>query len=396
MVQPRRLEGSKNEYNFLSKRDESVAEKNIEKYSIIYIILRNLSVLKWTILATFLAAGVLPVPDASAAEVFTKDQGLQGSVVGVTAEGVEFETIYGKGTIVIPWADVKGIRSDKEFFILQAEADTVVGRIWGLEDGRLLVGESFETAVHIPVGQILHLITRQQYETSRLDRLRVRYRYWTANFDLAFGFTDATTDTTSLSTALELRRKKKPLDFFFGAYYFFKTSKESSESRVTDENRLFGRARLDRDLSDRTFAFGQLTAVYDQIQDLRLRTDPVVGVGYRFVDREKLMISGRSAPGYVYQRYFGGDVEDYFTILFGGDLEADLPYGSKFRLGAEYLPEVSDWQGNYLIRTFADWTMPIIDWLDFKIAVFNTYNNRSPDDTERNTFTTTAGISFRF
>ncbi len=373
-----------------------MAEKNIEKYSIIYIILRNLSVLKWTILATFLAAGVLPVPDASAAEVFTKDQGLQGSVVGVTAEGVEFETIYGKGTIVIPWADVKGIRSDKEFFILQAEADTVVGRIWGLEDGRLLVGESFETAVHIPVGQILHLITRQQYETSRLDRLRVRYRYWTANFDLAFGFTDATTDTTSLSTALELRRKKKPLDFFFGAYYFFKTSKESSESRVTDENRLFGRARLDRDLSDRTFAFGQLTAVYDQIQDLRLRTDPVVGVGYRFVDREKLMISGRSAPGYVYQRYFGGDVEDYFTILFGGDLEADLPYGSKFRLGAEYLPEVSDWQGNYLIRTFADWTMPIIDWLDFKIAVFNTYNNRSPDDTERNTFTTTAGISFRF
>jgi putative salt-induced outer membrane protein YdiY len=199
-----------------------------------------------------------------------------------------------------------------------------------------------------------------------------------------------------LSSALELRRQKKPLDFFFGGYYFFQTSKASGESRVTDENRLLGRARLDRDLSDRTFAFGQITAEYDEIQNLSLRTDPVVGVGYRFVDREKLMISGRSGPGYVYQRYFGGDVEDYFTILFGGDLEADLPYGSKFRLGAEYLPEVSDWQGNYLIRTIADWTMPIIGWLDFKIAVFDTYNNRPPDDTDRNTFTTTAGLSFRF
>ena len=319
-----------------------------------------------------LAAGVLPVPDASAAEVFAKDQGLQGSVVGVTAEGVEFETIYGKGAIVIPWVDVQGIRSDKEFFILHAETDTVVGRIWGLEDGRLLVGESIETAAHIPVEQILRSITRKQYDTSRLDRLRVRYRYWTSNFDLAFGFTDATTDTTSLSTALELRRQKKPLDFFFGAYYFFSSSKDSGESRVTDENRLLGRARLDYDLSDRTFAFGQITAEYDEIQNLSLRTDPVVGVGYRFVDREKLMISGRSGPGYVYQRYFGGGNEDYFTILFGGDLEADLPYGSKFRMGAEYLPEVSDWQGNYLIRTFADWTMPIIGWLDFKIAVFDT------------------------
>ena len=51
----------------------------------------------------------------------------------------------------------------------------------------------------------------------------------------------------------------------FGAYYFFQSSKKSGESRVTDENRLLGRARLDRDLSDRTFAFGQITAEYDEI-----------------------------------------------------------------------------------------------------------------------------------
>jgi len=380
----------------LSKRWEFAVEKMVARYSIISLLLRNFPILGWAFLSVCLTAGVLPVPDASAAEVFTKDQGLQGSVVGVRAEGVEFETIYGKGVIVIPWVDVQGIRSEKEFLILFAEAETAVGRIWGLEDSRLLVGESYETVTRIPVEQILRSITRDQYDTSRLDMLRVRYRYWNANFDLAFGFTDATTNTTSLSSALELRRQKKPLDFFFGAYYFFSSSKESGESRVTDENRLLSRARLDRDLTDRTFAFGQITAEYDEIQNLSLRTDPVVGVGYRFVDREKLMISGRSGPGYVYQRYFGGDVEDYFTILFGGDLEAELPYGSKFRLGTEYLPEISDWQGNYLIRTFADWTMPIIGWLDFKIAVFHTYNNRPADDTDRNTLTTTAGLSFRF
>jgi putative salt-induced outer membrane protein YdiY len=343
-----------------------------------------------------LTAGVLPTSNASAAVVFTKDKALEGSVVGVTSDGVQFETIYGKGAIVIPWVDVQGIRSDKEFLILFAEADTAVGRIWGLEDSWLLVGESYETVTRIPVEQILRSITRDQYVTSLLDRLRVRYRYWTANFDLAFGFTDATTNTTSLSSALELRRQKKPLDFFFGTFYYFGSSKESSENRVTTENRLLGRTRLNHDISERSFTFGQLTAEYDEIQKLSLRTDPAVGVGYRFVDHEKLMISGRSGPGYVYQRYFGGDTDNYFTILFGGSLEAELPYGSKFKWGAEYLPEVSDWQSNYLIRTFADWTMPIIGWLDFKIAVLNTYNNRPQDDTDRNTFTTTAGLSFRF
>ena len=355
-----------------------------------------MTVLAWAFSSICLAGIVLTILEASAAEVFAKDKVLEGSVVGVNAKGVKFETIYGKGAIVIPWADVEQIQSDKEFLILLVETGTVSGRIWGLEDDQLLVGDSIENSTRIPIEQILRSITREQFDTSRLDRLRVKYRYWTANFDLSFGFTNSTTDTTSLATALELRRKKKPWDFFFGAYYIYQTSKESGESRQTDENRLLGRTRLDYDLSERTFTFGQITAEYDEIQSLSLRSDPAAGIGYRFVNREKLMISGRTGPGYVYQRFFGGDTDNFFTILFGGDLEADLPYESKFRLGVEYLPEVIDWKDSYLVRSFADYTLPIIGWLDFKISFLNIYNNSPPEDTERNTFTTTAGISFRF
>jgi putative salt-induced outer membrane protein YdiY len=355
-----------------------------------------LSVLQRILAVAWLAICVLPISDAMAAEVFTKDQGLQGSVVGVTADGVEFETVYGKGAILIQWSDIEMIRSDKEFLVLFGEDQETIGRIWGLANGQLMVGPDRASAIGIPVDQIFRSFTRDQYEKSRLDRLRARFRYWTANYDLAFALTDATTDTTSFSTGLEIRRKKKPIDFFIRAHYFFGTAKESGESRVTTENRVLGRSRLDRDLSDRTFAFGQFTAEHDEIQRLSLRTDPVVGVGYRFIKREKFTLSGRTGPGYVYQRYFGGDVEDYYTMLFGANLEAELPYGSKLQFGAEYLPAISDWQGNYLIRAAGDWTMPIIGWLDFKIALFETYNNKPPPDIDRNSFTTTAGLSFRF
>jgi putative salt-induced outer membrane protein YdiY len=316
--------------------------------------------------------------------------------VGVTQDGVEFETIYGKGAVTILWADVQNIRSEKEFIILLVEGDDATGRIWGVEDGRLLVGENYETAARVPLEQIYRSITRDRYEESRLERLRARYRFWTANFDLALGYTDATTDTTNLSSALELRRRKKPYDYRLGGYFWYRTTKESGESRSTDENRLLGRTRLDRDLSERTFAFGQATAEYDEVQSLSLRADPVVGLGYRFVNRDDLMISGRSGPGYVYQRFFGGDKDTYFTVLFGGDLEADLPHGSQLRLGAEYLPEVADWEDSYLIRSYASWTMPIIGWLDFKLALLNIYNSQPQDDNERNTFNLTAGLSFRF
>jgi putative salt-induced outer membrane protein YdiY len=358
--------------------------------------LLNRPVLQWIFLAGCLTAAVLPVSNVSAAEVFTKDQGLEGSVAGITAEGVEFQTIYGKGVILIQWSDIEMIRSENEFLVLYGEAEEAIGRIWGLDNGQLMVGQSRATAIRIPVDRIYRSLRRDRYEESRLEWLRARYRYWTANFDLAFAYTDATTDTTSFSTALELQRKQKPVDLFFGAYYFFGSTKKSGGNRVTNENRLLGRTRLDHDITERSFLFGQVTAEYDEIQSLSLRADPVVGVGYRFVAREKLSISGRTGPGYVYQRYFGGDTENYFTILFGGKLEAELPSGSKFRWSAEYLPAVSDWKDNYIIRTFADLTMPIIGRLDFKIAVFDTYNNQPASDTERNSFTTTAGLSFRF
>jgi hypothetical protein len=49
---------------------------------------------------------------------------------------------------------------------------------------------------------------------------------------------------------------------------------------------------------------------------------------------------------------------------------------------------------SFLFRTTADWTMTIIGWLDLKLAMINIYNNRLAEDTQRNTFTTTAGRSF--
>jgi putative salt-induced outer membrane protein YdiY len=288
------------------------------------------------------------------------------------------------------------IQSDKEFEVLYGEAGIRAGRIWGLEGDAILVGESPDKATPIPVDQIFRSITREDYEKSRLEVLRAGYRYWTANFDLSAGYTDATTDTSTFATSFELRRKKAPTDFSFGAFYLFGTTKEKGEDRITNQNRLLGRTRLDYDLSDRLFSFGQVSAEYDEIQSLSLRTDPTVGLGYRFIMREKLKLSVRTGPGYVYQRFFGGDTEDFYTILFGGDLEADLPYGSKFRWSAEYLPSVKNWTDNYIIRTNADWTMPIVGWMNFKISVINIYNNRPAPDTDRNSFATLTGLSWQF
>jgi len=84
--------------------------------------------LRCTSLAAWLAVFLLLATVVSAAEVTTKDRELEGSVVGVSAEGVEFETIYGKGTLVIQWTDIEAIRSDKEFFNYSALKNRLFSR----------------------------------------------------------------------------------------------------------------------------------------------------------------------------------------------------------------------------------------------------------------------------
>jgi hypothetical protein len=129
-------------------------------------------------LTGLLVLGLGLVGAASAAEVVVKGQQLEGSVVGVTAKGVQFQTIYGEGgAIVIPRSDVEMIQSDEEFEVLYGEAGIIGGRIWGLEGDAILVGESPDKATPIPVDQIYRSVTREDYEKSRLEVLRARYRY---------------------------------------------------------------------------------------------------------------------------------------------------------------------------------------------------------------------------
>lgn len=336
------------------------------------------------------------VTAASAAEVVVKGQDLEGSVVGFTAGGVEFETVYGSGSIVIPWDSTESISTEKEFVVLYSDEELAIGRVWGFKNEELLVGDSLETAARIPVSQIIRSLTREKYESSKLEAMRVRYRFWNANFDLAWAYTDATTETNSFALGLEFTRKKKPTELFLAAYYRYATTKNQGEPTVKTEDRFYAPGRLDYEFSDRLYGFGAISYERDEIQGIKTRTDPNIGLGYRFVKRDDLSISGRIGPGYVYQKYYVGTTDDYFTILFGGDLDASLPYDSQLRVRLTYMPSVSDWTDNYLFRGSLDWTAPIIGMLDFKFTIFDTYNSQPAPNTKKNSFTTTVGFSFRF
>jgi len=120
-----------------------------------------------------------------------KSTRLDGTVVGVTASGIRFETSYGKGAIEIPYADIQALTTARAFVVLFGENGEARGRPWGVEAGNLLVGPDPGAAASVPVASIHHAAAEEAFDGSAVERSRARTRFWSGHLDLGFAYTDA-------------------------------------------------------------------------------------------------------------------------------------------------------------------------------------------------------------
>lgn len=333
---------------------------------------------------------------AHADEVTTKGTVLRGTVVGFTSSGIELDTEYGKGSVVISFDDVEDVETEGRYYVLHSDDGETSGRLLGMKDGQLLVGEDPSSAQPVQPADILMVYTADSYEQTGLGWIRRQLPLWRGNFDVGFSLTQSTTDSSALSIAFGADRKKRPTRFTINAGYRYGTQKEKHESRSTTENEILGKVRGEYDLTKKIFTFGSADAEYDEIESLSIRTVPQAGLGYRFWEEGSDLFQLEVGGAYVYERYFGGDTNKSFSIVFGKLLELGLPFGSTFHWRTDFLPAVDDFTGDYLLRTEASLAVPMLEYLQMKLTVADTYDSTPAEDSDHNQLTTTAGLSVVF
>jgi putative salt-induced outer membrane protein YdiY len=333
---------------------------------------------------------------ASASELTVKGEPLAGKVVGIAPGGVKFETVYGKGAIEIPWSDVERLSLEQEWVVLHGDTGEARGRVLAIEDGMLMVGTDAGSAARVDPSTIHRAFTSDEYDDSTLDALRARYRYWKGDLGFTAGLTRATNDSTNFAADLKVERRKAPTRFLGTASYRFSETKEPGLSTTRNDNAIRGLLRGEYEFSDRLYSYASATAEYDEVQSLSFRTVPKLGVGYRVIKTEKAELNLDVGPSYVYERFFGGDENDYFAIAFGGNCSYLFPKGIEFSCRGEYLPAVDDWTDNYLLRGSAQLSIPMLDWLSFRFLVEDEYNSTPAPGTVHNRLTMTAGLAANF
>jgi hypothetical protein len=355
-----------------------------------------------------LLLGLVPCMAASEARIVVKGDTLRGRVADLTSDGVSFEPIHGKGSILVPWSDVENLVTEDRLAILHGDKGETYGRVLGMSDGQLLVGESVETAERIDTATLFMALS-DDFGQTVMDRLRSRFRYWTAAFDSGVAYTDSTTDKASGFAALRFAREKGPTRLLVEGEARYANEKEQGEDRSVTENRMYGFARGEYDYTERFFDYVSVRATHDAIQHLGVRLEPRGGAGVHLIKGPDLNFSTDVGIVWIYEDYYGDEFvdgffplersrgsDDHFAIAFGAQADAKLPYGALWRARAEYLPAVDDWGHDYLARFETGLDFPLLEWLAFTVAIRDEYDNTPAEGTERNTFTTTAGLSFRF
>jgi uncharacterized protein DUF481 len=352
---------------------------------------------------------VLPLLASAQSTLGAKGDTMHGRITDLNADGVVFEPAPGKGSIAVLWADVQSIESEGSYSVMHGDEGEVHGRILGIQGGKLLVGDSPANAQQIDVGTIFHAYDESKTTGSWVERMRSRLRFWQASFDAGASYTDSTTDTTLGSLGLLIERKKSPTRFLLESGARYARQNARHESGTITENVLFLFTRGELDLTDHVYTYASTRFTHDNQLHLALRSEPRAGAGYYFVKSKTQNFSSDLGVAWVSETFFGDEFlqgttgpqrgrgrEDFWAIAFGAQGDAVLPYGALLRGRAEYLPAVDDWADDYLARAETSLDLPLVEWLAFRIAIGDEYDNTPAPGAQRNKLTTTAGISVRF
>jgi hypothetical protein len=352
-------------------------------------------------------AFALPVA-AFADEIVVKDVPMSGKVVGVNADGLEVETTYGKGNVLVKYADVTTLRTDAPFVVVTGDDGKVTGKLVGVRDGdKLLVGEDEASAQAIAVGTIFPSGTKEKWDASSLRRAKALLRYWTAHYDLAFGATDSTINSITLLTGFEVERRKDRTRLLTNASWRYGTKDDPDDENgeSTTENEILGGLRGEYDLTKLIYTFASGSAEYDEVEHLSIRAIPKAGFGVHILRLEESNGKPRHfwdvdiGGAWVYEDFFGDGQDDpnsYFAVAFGTDIFLTLPLGMTLTSRGEYLPAIDDWQNDYLLRGKATLAYPMTEWISLTSSIIDTYDNTPAEDTDQNSLTLTAGLSLVF
>ncbi len=340
--------------------------------------------------------GAQPVEDPPTDRIMVKDQILKVRIIRFDANGITYRSEFGKGVITTTYADLEGVSSRSAFRIVYGDGNEAVGRLLGFEEGRLMIGDSPTTVIHVPVEGIQVCVLAKDYYGSWWTRMNTDYRHWKADLSLGVNYEQGAVEKRKLEFGLSLTRRKRPTRFVFDFRYAFEIQKTVDNPEETTKDEFDTFLLGEYDIYKKQYLFIRPAAERDLPRLIQLRTYPAAGIGYRVIDEERRRLFFPIGIGYVNEDFVGFGTDSYASAYFGVEGLYEFSNGLVLAGNILYMPDISDPGQNWLFRWRIDFSVPIYDPLALRLRVREENDNNPDPAVGDNKFTTTLALVFRF
>jgi putative salt-induced outer membrane protein YdiY len=365
-----------------------------------------------TALASLACAVLLAtVGPARAATVYLADGSqVVGAVQSMRDGELVIETDFA-GQLAIPQKKIEGIAADRKLAITLSTGDRIVGAPkYSAEQGQRLTDTAFgevtlEDASLVAIapadqpavaeGEVKQLKQAHQKEVKklkskhkkklkkakqkkqkRIDQLQQKKAAyedpWSIRLELGLSGATGNNERLSFDGRAEADRETPDERLnMFAEGHFARDNGERSENEVR------GGAKLEVDVSEKTFVFGKTGLEFDEFEDLDLRSRVSAGLGYFFWEKENHVFKGRVGAGYQHESFMNGTTSDQGLLELGYDYRYDFDSGWRFTHNLTCYPTLSDFIGDYRLEVETAGEVPLSDdeiW-KLRLGVRNEYDS---------------------
>jgi putative salt-induced outer membrane protein YdiY/small nuclear ribonucleoprotein (snRNP)-like protein len=217
-------------------------------------------------------------------------------------------------------------------------------------------------------------------------------KFWGAT--LSFGFSNNSGNSRSRGVAFSFdveRKSPKDRQAIKGGL-----SREfapgASGDLETNVEKYYGSVRLDLFISPKLFTFGSAGYDRDTFQDLNLRQNYTVGLGYQVIENDKTDLRLFGSGGGRFEKFTSGGSTSTGIVSFGGGYRQSLG-PVLFDWSGSWAPSVEDVK-DYRIISESSLSTKILGGLGFRIASLNQFNNNPRPGVKKHDWLFTTQLSY--
>jgi putative salt-induced outer membrane protein YdiY len=275
---------------------------------------------------------------AAADTLYLRDGSVvRGSLQTLGDGNYRFDTDFA-GELEIPQDRVTGVTTDEPHTVTLGDGDELAVRlIYDPADGQQLISERFGVRALPP--QAIAAVRDLGAPDPALAAAREKLARdpWSGRFAFGLAGSSGNSDSRSINARVEALREINGdrLNLSLRAF------RQRDDGNKTEDETI-GRARLERDFTERFFLFGETEAERDRLENIDLRFRATLGPGYFFLRGDDHELKGRLGFGYLHEAFVDGGNESGMVVTFGYDYL--LVWRNWFRFTHQFtvIPQIDD------------------------------------------------------